>query len=199
MLEKIKWRYMQFDPQRYPANVDFKIVTTMGVVAREVEAAQLTQTLGMIGGMQEFHGIALQLVEGIVDHTSISNKQQIITAIRAVTNPSPQAQKQAQAQQAQAQHMQDQMNQALLQKTMLENQKLVAEIKDILGKASNLEHQAAVNTARVQQDWEDITLKRQEQQQFAEQNNIAKARLPIEAMKAQAALISAKRKPAGAQ
>lgn len=197
LINKVKWRYMQFDPMRYPADYELKIITTMGIVAREVEASQMTQLIGMMP--QEFHQVQLMLIEGIVDSTSLTNKEAIMTAIQAVTNPSPAAQKQAAQTQAAAQQLQQEMQHSMLQKTMLENQKLVAEIKKLLGQTSEIEHEAAANVARIQQQWKDIELKGQEQQQFAEQNNIAKARLPIEAMKAKAAMISASRKPTGSK
>jgi hypothetical protein len=196
LLNKVKWRYMQFDPIRYPADYELKIKTTMGIVAREVEASQMTQLIGMMP--EEFHSVQLALIEGIVDSTSLQNKQEIMDMIQAVTHPSPQAQQQQQQQQAQAQHMQEQMQQALLQKTMLENQKLVAEVKKLLAGASEIEHEAATKVAQLHQGWEQLQLKKQEQAQFAEQNQIAAAGLPIKAMLAHAALIAAKKKPAGA-
>jgi septal ring factor EnvC (AmiA/AmiB activator) len=186
---------MQFDPVRYPADFELKIVTTMGIVAREVEAAQMTQLVGMMP--QEFHSVALQLIEGIVDHTSLQNKGEIMKAIQTITNPPPEVVQQQQQQQQQQQHMVQQMQQAQLQEQMIKNQKLLAEVKQILAKAQEIDHEAAANVARIHQDWERIELQRKQDQQFAEQNQIAAARLPIEAMKAHAALISAKRKPAG--
>lgn len=196
LLNKVKWRYMQFDPIRYPKDYDLKIKTTMGIVAREVEAAQMTQLIGMMP--QEFHQVQLMLIEGIVDSTSLQNKQQIMDAIQAVTHPSQQAQQEAAQAQQKQQALQEEMQHALLQEKMLQNQKLVAEIKKLLAQGEEVTHEAAANTARIHQGWEQLKLKDQEQGQFAEQNQIAAARLPIEAMKAHAALISAKRKPTGA-
>lgn len=196
LLDKVKWRYMQFDPVRYPKDWELKIKTTMGIVAREVEASQMTQLLGMMP--QEFHQVQLMLIEGIVDSTSLQNKQAIMTAIQAVTNPSPQQQQQAQQQAQQQQQLQTEMQHLLLQEKTLSNQKLVAEIKKLLANASEIDHEAAANTAKIHQQWEQIALKGQEQKQFAEQNQIAAAELPIKAMLAHAALISAKRPLGGA-
>lgn len=197
LLNKVKWRYMQFDPVRYPHDYELKIKTTMGIVAREVEAAQMTQLIGMMP--QEFHQVQLMLIEGIVDSTSLQNKTAIMAAIQAVTHPSPQAQQAAAQQQQQQQQLQTEMQHLLLQEKTLENQKLVAEIKKILATAEETTHEAAANVARIHQGWEQLQLKDQEQKQFAEQNQIAAARLPIEAMKAHAALISAKRPAAGSK
>lgn len=195
LVNKVKWRYMQFDPLRYPADYELKIKTTMGIVAREVEASQMTQLIGMMP--PEFHSVQLMLIEGIVDSTSLQNKQKIMNAIQMVTNPSPEAQKAQQQAAQKAQALQEEMQHALLQKTMLENQKLVAEVKKILASATEIEHEAAANVARIHQEWEQLALKDQEQKQFGVQNQIAAAGLPIKRMLAEAALIAAKKKPAG--
>lgn len=192
LLNKVKWRYMQFDPQRYPKDYDLKIKTTMGIVAREVEAAQMTQLIGMMP--QEFHSVQLMLIEGVVDSTSLQNKQQIMAAIQAVTNPTPAQQQQAQQQQ----QLQLEMQHLLLQEKVLANQKTTAEIKKLMAQSEEVSHEAAANVARIHQGWEQLQLKGQEQKQFAEQNQIAAAELPIKAMVAHAALISAKRPAAGA-
>jgi hypothetical protein len=192
LLNKVKWRYMQFDPVRYPADYELKIKTTMGIVAREVEAAQMTQLIGMMP--QEFHSVQLMLIEGIVDSTSLQNKTEIMNAIQSVTHPTPQQQQQAQQQAAQQQQLQTEMQHLLLQEKTLQNQKLVAEIKKLLATAEETAHEAQVNTAKLHQQWEAMQIKKQEGQQFAEQNQIAAAELPIKAMLAHAALISAKNK-----
>lgn len=197
LLNKVKWRYMQFDPMRYPKDYELKIKTTMGIVAREVEASQMTQLVGMMP--PEFHQVQLMLIEGIVDNTSLQNKQKIMDAIQTVTNPSPEQQQQAAQQQQEQQALQKEMQHLLLQEKNLQNQKIVAEIKKLLANAEEIGHEAAANVARIHQGWRQLELKDQEQDQFAEQNQIAAARLPIEAMKAHAALISAKRKPAGSK
>jgi len=190
LVNKVKWRYMQFDPVRYPADYNLKIKTTMGIVAREVEAAQMTQLIGMMP--EEFHQVQLMLIEGIVDNTSIQNKQEIMSAIDAIVHPTPQQQQAAQKQASDQQQLQLEMQHALLQDQMLKNQKLTAEIKHLLGETATLEHEAAAKVATIHQQWEQIQLKKKEADQFAEQNQIAAAGLPIKAMLAHAALISAK-------
>lgn len=195
LLNKVKWRYMQFDPVRYPEDYELKIKTTMGIVAREVEAAQMTQLVGMMP--PEFHQVQLMLIEGIVDNTSLQNKQEIMDAVQKITHPTPQAQQQAAQQAAQQQQLTVEMQHAMLQKTMLENQKLTAEIKKLLAQGSEIEHEAAANVARIHQEWEQLALKSQEQKQFEMQNRIAAMGLPIKMKLADAALIAAKKKTSG--
>lgn len=195
VLQKCIWRYMQYDPIRYAEHFDITIRTTLGIVAREVEASQMTQLIGMMP--QEFHQAQLVLVKGIVDHTSMSNKAEIIDIIDRVLNPPPMTPEQKQ----QAEHMQQlqtEATQAQLQQLMLNNQKTVAQIKEIMAHGAVMQHESTINVARLQQDWARVQQTQAEIENFKEQNDIAKARLKPEMIKAHAALISAQRKPAGA-
>lgn len=186
LLQKVIWRYMQFDPVRYPQDFGIKLKPTLGIVAREVEAGQMTQLIGMMP--QEYHQVQLLLAQGVIEHTALSNKAELLQAIQKVLQPDPQAQQQAQK----MQEMQNEALMAQLQGIMLANQKTTAEIKNINAQADMRSHEASINTARLQQDWQRIQQQQQEQGQFAEQNRIAAARLPIEWIQAQAKMISAK-------
>jgi len=199
LVQKVLWRYMQFDPVRYPKAFDVKLNTTMGIIAREVEAAQLTQLMGMMP--QEFHQAQLVLAKGIIDHTAISNKAEVMKVIDGILNPSPEQQKAAQAQQ----QMQQQVAQATLQKLQAEVAKLNAEVQKISADAQQGAAKIQVsmadaqqNAQRVQQDWAHVGIAHQEQQQFAEQNRIALMNIPINRLKAEAAMVSAKKKTASA-
>ena len=66
LVKKSLWRYMQFDPNRYPQDFVINVKTTLGIVAREVEAMQLTQLIGMMP--EEFKAVSLTLVQGLVEH-----------------------------------------------------------------------------------------------------------------------------------
>lgn len=190
ILQKVIWRYMQFDPVRYPQDFDIKLKPTLGIVAREVEAGQMTQLMGMMP--QEYHQVQLMLAQGIIEHTALSNKAAMLKAIDAVLNPDPQ---QVQKQQQQ----QEQMTQLQMQGLMEQvnalkkgNDKIDAEIKNIMAQAVMRAHEGDVKEKQLEQEWARLRQADQEQQQFAEQNNIAKARLPIEWITAQAKMISAK-------
>jgi hypothetical protein len=92
-ITKAAWRFMQFDPERYPVQ-DFKFipVSTMGMVAREYEQQQmvgLMQTLGQ-------SPITPVLLQGIVQSSSLSNRDEIIAALQQMSQPDPMAQQKAQ-------------------------------------------------------------------------------------------------------
>ena len=100
MIEKCAWRYMQFAPELYPVQ-DFKFMPTssLGIIAREYEVTQLVQLLQT---MDKSSPMYPQLLEAIIDHMNISNREELIATLRQASQPNPQAQ-QLQQQQAQMQ------------------------------------------------------------------------------------------------
>lgn len=188
IIKKVQWRYMQFDPLRYPNQVDLRPKPTLGIVAREVEASQMTQLVGMLP--DEYHQAKLVIAKGIVENTSFPNKQDALKVIDGILNPSPQQQQAA----AQAQQMQQQMQMLTMAELQGKVRKLQAEVKEIEARAGSEGHDAAIKTEQLRNDQARVVLQQQEQQQFTRQNDIAAARLPIDMVKARAALISANNK-----
>jgi hypothetical protein len=190
LLQKVIWRYMQFDPIRYPQDFDIKLKPTLGIVAREVEAGQMTQLMGMMP--QEYHQVQLLLAQGIIEHTALSNKAELLQAIqKALQPPDPKVVQQQQQMQQLAQQVQVAGLQAQLEGFHLTNQKTAAEIKNITAQAIMRGHEADMKEQQHQLDEKRLAQEAQEQQQFAEQNQIAAARLPLEWLTAQARMVSA--------
>ena len=100
MIEKSAWRYMQFAPELYPVQ-DYKFVPTssLGIIAREYEVTQLVQLLQTMDKASPMYPM---LLEAIIDHMNISNREELIATLKQSAQPDPQAQ-QAQQQQAQMQ------------------------------------------------------------------------------------------------
>lgn len=191
IVQKSLWRYMQFDPMRYPDDFDIAIKPTMGIVAREIEAGQMTQLMGMMP--QEYHQATLVLAKGVIQNTSLSNKDEILKVIDTVLNPS----KEAQQAQAQSQQQQQALVQAQIDKLQAEIGKIKADTQLLGAKGQKVGHEAQIEEHRIGQDDARIQQQEREQQLFAEQNEIARMRLGPETMKAHAALISARRPLAG--
>lgn len=187
LLEKSLWRYMQFDPIRYEQDFDLVLKPTLGIVAREIEASQMTQMMGMMP--TDFHQAQLVLAKGIVSNTSLTNKAEILKVIDGIINPSPEAQKQQQAQH----QMQMQTAQATLEELQAKVKKINAEVEAISAKGQKLSHEAGLDEQRLSQDNERIQQQYHEQALFAQQNKIAEQRLGPEWLKAQAAMKSASR------
>mgnify|MGYP000477629478 CR=1 FL=1 len=100
MIEKSAWRYMQFAPELYPVQ-DFKFIpsSSLGIIAREYEVTQLVQLLQTMDKSSPMYPM---LLEAIIDHMNISNREELIGTLRQASQPNPEAQ-QAQQQQAQMQ------------------------------------------------------------------------------------------------
>lgn len=95
-VEKAACRYMQFAPELYPVK-DYKFVATssLGIVAREYEVTQLVQLLQTMSPESPSYPM---LIESIVDNMGLSNREQIIAAMREANEPDPEQQQIEQAQ-----------------------------------------------------------------------------------------------------
>jgi len=129
MIEKSAWRYMQFAPELYPVS-DYKFVPTssLGIIAREYEVTQLVQLLQTMDKQSPMYP---QLLEAIIDHMNISNREELIQSLRKSSQPDPQkqqaAQQQAQLQSAQLQAQVSAFN-AQAAESNARAQKITAEI-----------------------------------------------------------------------
>jgi len=87
---KAAWRYMQFDPQRYPA-VDVKFIptATLGIVAREYEQKQLAFLIQTLGAQSPLTPI---LMQSVVKNSSLSNREEMLAQLQKASQPDPQAQ-----------------------------------------------------------------------------------------------------------
>ena len=113
---KAAWRFMQFDPERYPS-VDVKFIptATLGIVAREYEQKQLAFLIQTLGAQSPLTPI---LMQSIVKNSSLSNREEMLAQLQKAGQPDPQQQ---QAQQ-QAIQMEMQQKQAETAKTMAETE-----------------------------------------------------------------------------
>jgi hypothetical protein len=175
IIQKCMWRYMQFDPQRYPKDYDFHVKAGMGIVAREAEAMQLTQLVGMVP--EQFGSVALTMAQGIIENSAVPNKVTILKQINAALQP-PSEEEQKKKQQLQDLQYQAAMAQA--QGALLQNQKTIAEIRKILGEANKFQHQAGVEDDKVAIEAGKLKQMERELDLFDDQNKIAVERLRIQ-------------------
>ena len=115
-VRKILWRRMQYDPSKYPVDMEFQIVSTLGIVARELEQASLAHAMSMLQP-----GSTPQLIatKAYFDNTSSPYKAEMVKAIQESMVPSEEQQ--------QARKMQQAAQMGALQKLQLENGLLQAE------------------------------------------------------------------------
>jgi hypothetical protein len=134
---KAAYRYMQFDPERYPT-VDLKFIPTaaLGIIAREHEQQQFISLLQTLGPNTPVLPVILK---GIMTNSSLSNRHELIQMLDQMAQPDPQAQQMQQAQQelalqsAQAQiavqTTQAEQNRAEAAKLMTEAQLMPQEVQ----------------------------------------------------------------------
>jgi hypothetical protein len=138
LVSKVAWRYMQYDPDNFPAQ-DYKFVasSSLGVIAREYEVTQLVQLLQTLGQDSPMYPM---LVEAVVENMSLSNRDSMISQLREMNKPNPQAQQLQQAQ-MEMQMAAAQAQTALYQAQAAESQsragKLQAETQAIPAKLEN--------------------------------------------------------------
>jgi hypothetical protein len=137
LIKKAAFRYMQFDPERYPS-VDMKFIptATLGIMAREYEQQQL---IGLLQTLGPDTPVLPVILKGIIANSSLSNRAEMEMALEQMSQPNPEAQQMAQmAQQLQMEQAQAttaslqaraQRDQAEAQKTVVETQLLPEELK----------------------------------------------------------------------
>jgi len=116
MINKALWRKIQFDVDRYPI-ADYKFVpySTMGIMAKELEAQQMVSLLQAIPKDSPAFNVILL---SIFQNSSVHNRDQVVQALMQGMQPDPQAQEM----QSMAMQLQVQQAQADIQKTMAEAQ-----------------------------------------------------------------------------
>ena len=122
-ITKAAYRYMQFDPERYPT-VDMKFIPTaaLGIIAREHEQQQMIGLLQTLGPNTPVLPIILK---GIMANSSLSNRYELIAMLDQMSQTDPQAQQAAQMQQQLA--MQLAQAQIAVQTTQAEQNKAEAQ------------------------------------------------------------------------
>ena len=145
LVEKAAFRYMQFDPTRYPAS-DYKFTaySSMGIMAKELEMTQMIQLLSMTQpGTPPFAMLLLSIFE----NSSLSNRDQMQQAIAQMMQPDPQAQQVQQvAQQLELMKLQMEIEEmkASATKDMAHAAKFQSEVVDKQSEDALVERQAAL-------------------------------------------------------
>jgi hypothetical protein len=89
-INKAAYRFMQFDPERYPSvDMVFIPTATLGIIAREYEQAQCISLLQTLGPDTPVLPIILK---GIVANSSLSNRAELMTRLDSMGQVDPAAQ-----------------------------------------------------------------------------------------------------------
>lgn len=149
MVKKVAYRYMQFDPDRYPMQ-DFKFTTlsSIGAITKEHEQQQL---IGLMQTLGPNSPIVPILLRSIVETSSLLNKEQLVMQLDQMSQPDPQAQEmQQQAQQLQMGLVQAQANElnARAQESAADAQEAQARTQKLLVEASLLDDKVKADLVR---------------------------------------------------
>jgi len=95
-IKKAAFRFMQFDPERYPSvDMNFIPTATLGIIAREYEQQQFIGLLQTLGANTPVLPI---LLKGIIGNSSLTNRMELIAKLDEMMQPNPQQQQMQQMQ-----------------------------------------------------------------------------------------------------
>jgi hypothetical protein len=96
-IKKAAFRFMQFDPERYPSvDMNFVPTATLGIMAREYEQQQL---IGLLQTLGPNTPVLPLILKGILHNSSLSNRAELMQALDKMSQPDPHAQQLQQQQQ----------------------------------------------------------------------------------------------------
>jgi hypothetical protein len=96
-IKKAAFRFMQFDPERYPSvDMNFIPTATLGIIAREYEQQQF---IGLLQTLGPNTPVLPVILKGIIANSSLSNRYEMMAALDEMSKPNPEAQQMQQMQQ----------------------------------------------------------------------------------------------------
>jgi len=150
-IQKAAFRYMQFDPERYPSvDMTFIPTATLGIIAREHEQQMF---IGLLQTLGPNTPVLPLILKGVLANSSLTNRYELMEQLDKMSQPNPEAQQMQQMQQqlamqaAQAQiavnTTQAEQNRAEAQKLSIEAQLMPQEVqaKNMAAMTKNLPNQ----------------------------------------------------------
>jgi hypothetical protein len=150
-IQKAAFRYMQFDPERYPSvDMTFIPTATLGIIAREHEQQMF---IGLLQTLGPNTPVLPLILKGVLANSSLTNRYELMEQLDKMSQPDPQAAQMQQMQQqlamqaAQAQiavnTTQAEQNRAEAQKLSIEAQLMPQEMqaKNMAAMTKNLPNQ----------------------------------------------------------
>lgn len=174
LVTKSLWRYMQFDPQRYPQDMRFKVNGTIGLMAREVENQQLVQMLGFVPPESPAHSL---IVQALFENTNSAEKDTLKQAIQQMNQPPSEEEKQMA-------EMQKQLQLKMMQLEVAEKEAVVAKLRAEAGlKEAQTYHEmidAELEDDRMEIAAANAATGAEKARQTARQNDIAAAKVRVD-------------------
>jgi hypothetical protein len=179
MIRSVARRYMQFSPTRYPFNdVKFAVKGGLGIIAREIEQLNLTQLIAMLP--EGSNTAKLAAAKGFIELSSVINKHEIFAAL-AQDNETLASQQQAQQeQQAKIAELEQQVKQLEMEALTLQNQKTIAETRELLSRAEVNERKADDSDVRTSIEIGKLELQQGDLINTMEQNELNERRVDLQ-------------------
>jgi len=145
-IKKAAFRYMQFDPERYPSvDMNFVPTATLGIIAREYEQQQFISLLQTLGPNTP---VLPLILKGIVANSSLSNRMELMESLTQMAQPDPQAQEKQMVQEQLA--LQAAQAQIAVNTTQAERNRAEAESTMVESRLKPIETQAKIMQANTQ-------------------------------------------------
>jgi hypothetical protein len=145
-IKKAAFRYMQFDPERYPSvDMNFVPTATLGIIAREYEQQQFISLLQTLGPNTP---VLPLILKGIVANSSLSNRMELMESLTQMAQPDPQAQEKQMVQEQLA--LQAAQAQIAVNTTQAERNRAEAENTMVESRLKPIEAQAKIMQANTQ-------------------------------------------------
>jgi hypothetical protein len=88
-IQKAAFRYMQFDPERYPSvDMTFIPTATLGIIAREHEQQMF---IGLLQTLGPNTPVLPLILKGVLANSSLTNRYELMEQLDKMSQPNPQA------------------------------------------------------------------------------------------------------------
>jgi hypothetical protein len=127
-VKKAAFRFMQFDPERYPAaDYNFTASSNLGIIAREYEQMQFMNLLKTLGPDSKIVPLVLQ---AIIENSGLNNREALLQQLAQMSQPSEGDQMQQQLQMQLAQlELADKQADVQLKQAKAQNEIVEAQMK----------------------------------------------------------------------
>lgn len=144
LVKKSLYAYTVVSPNRYPKMADFQVNSTMSIMAREFEQAQMTNLLAIV---PHDSPAFLPVLRGIVENYSGPSKDKILEAVDKLAQPDPQQQQ-----------MQQQQAGLAMQKMYKEVEFLQAQIDEMKSRTGLTQAKITTETAKPAHDQAELAI-----------------------------------------
>lgn len=188
LVRRVAHLKMQYEPQRYPQDYDFRVRGTLGMMAREIEQNFMVNLLSVIGPDSP---ASMPVIRAIFEHSGSPVKTEVLQALKALEEKEPTPEEQAaQAAQLQIPVKQVQKLDAEIAKLIGEAEKKEAESEKIDKEVSMMDQEAELNRIdkvidleQVEQNAEQLDIQREEKELQREQLELQRQELKADKSK----------------